>query len=68
MVTAKSWYFYKKAPSYIFDCVLNTPVDFLLQNYLTVCLIDIFLLFAKNRKKYLVIKLISLSWLLENTN
>ena len=36
----------------MFDWVLNTPVDFLLQNYFIVSLIEIFLPIAKNGRYY----------------
>ena len=44
----------------MFDWVLNTPVDFLLRNYLIGSLIEIFIYIAKNKKKDLVIALIFL--------
>ena len=37
----------------MFDWVLNTPVDFLLQSYLIVSLIEIFLPIAKNESYYI---------------
>lgn len=46
----------------MFDWVLNTPADFMLQSYSIVSLMEIFLPVVKSREKDLVITLISLKW------